>query len=372
MSENRITDFAKTALADELRTSAVYDKLARTYKDAALSKKLSGLAEMESRHARFWTDFLGKREVRTSGFRVSRFRVFFSVLLCRLLGIGLSLKILERGEHNAVRHYTVMLRNPRISETEKTGINQILTDELSHEEEFEEHVAKFKFFIDKVAVIFTQMSGGLVTVLSVSAGFAGAYKTPMVAAVAGLIVGVTGALNSALGFYFFGKTEKQIKLGIIDRVKTATGAVPNVFSKRVAKHMKKKDISEETARIIAEEAAGRKDLLDRLVLEEGYGIREEKLENPLESAFYAGLFRIVGTVLPLVPYLFSIPLMIALPISVLITLAMLALTGFLVAIAAEIDAKQKIAELTISGLIMTAITFLIGLATSNLMETMVA
>jgi VIT1/CCC1 family predicted Fe2+/Mn2+ transporter len=327
---------------------------------------------MENAHAGFWVDFLEKRGIRTTGLAASKFRVFFSALLCRLLGIGLSLKILERGEHNAVRHYAVMLQSPRISEAEKTGISQILADELSHEEEFEEYVAKFKFFIDKVAVIFTQLSSGLVTVLSVSAGFAGAYRTPIAAAVAGLIVGVTGALNSALGFYFFGKTEKQVKLGIISRVKTATGAVPKVFSKRVIKHMKEKEISEETARIIAEEAAGRKDLLDRLILEEGYGIKEERLENPLESAFYAGLFRMVGTVLPLAPYALSVPLMVALPVSVLITLAVLALTGFLVAIAADIDAKQKVVELTISGLIMTAVTFLIGLATSNLMEAMVA
>lgn len=131
--------------------------------------------------------------------------------------------------------------------------------------------------------------------------------------------------------------------------------------------MRKKDISEETAKVIANEVH-EKNMLTRIVAEEEYGIREGALGDPIEDAVYAGFFKIIGTVLPLTPFFFRIPVETSIPISIVITLLLLAVTGFLVAISAEIDVKDKIIELTATGLIMSVLVFLIGKSTSQLMK----
>lgn len=366
MTPEQTVSFAEKALTDELYTSAIYDKLAAYYKDQVLRKKLKELARVEGDHAEFWKSFLKKRAVDTGGLVVSRLKILFLAFVYRLLGVGLSLKLLERGEHDAISHYAAMLKSPEISGEEKRVINQILVDELGHEEEFEEYLSKFRFFIDKVAVIFTQMSGGLVTVLSVTTGLAGAYNEPITAAMAGLLVGIVESLNTATGFYFFGKAEKQVKQSIIDRVKTAANSVPDVFSQRIIKYMRRKDFSEETAKAIAKEAAKNKELLGKIIAEEEYRIGDE-LGSPSSTAFYAGLFRIFGTALPLMPYFLKLPLALALPVSIIITTLTLVVTGFFVAVSAEEGIKERIWELTVNGLVLTALTFLIGKAAATVM-----
>ena len=367
MSGDDIIDFAEKSLVDEIYTSSIYDSLSRLYGDTPLSKELRELSQMEGEHSKFWMGFLQARGVDTSGLAASRTRVSLLTMLYRLLGIGLTLKILEIGERKAISQYSMMLRSPEISDEERGFINRILMDELAHEEEFERYEARYKFFINTVATIFTQMSGGLVNVISVSVGIAGVYNEPYIVAVSGLIVGVTGALNTVTGFYFFGRTQRQVRLGILNRIRSASESVPQVYVQKVIGYMRKKELSEETARAIAEEAHEKK-LLTRIVAEEEYGIREGALGDPLRSAVYAGLFRIIGTVLPLTPFLLNMPIRESIPISIAITLLMLATTGFLVAISAEIDVKDKIVELCMTGLTLSALTFLIGKSTSQLMK----
>ena len=202
---------------------------------------------------------------------------------------------------------------------------------------------------------------------SVSIGIAGFYEEPLIVAVSGLIVGLTGALNTVAGFYFFGRTQKKVNLGILKRIRSASESVPHVYERRVIGYMRKREISEETAKVIAEEAREKK-MLTRIIAEEEYGIKEGALGDPVESAVYAGVFKVIGTVLPLIPFFMGMPVGTSIPISIAITLIILAVVGFLVAISAEIDVKDKIMELTVTGLVMSLLVFLIGKSTSQLMK----
>ena len=360
------TQFAKSALVDESQTAEIYRRLSENYGRSQLGARLGSLAEAEVKHAMFWTEFLKDRGIDTAGTNISRLRVTLFMLVFRLFGVGLGLRLLEKGEHAAIASYGLVLGNEAISQKEKATIKEILADELGHEDEFEEYGKKYKFFVDRVAVILTQMSGGLVTVLSVTAGLAGVYSQPFVAGVAGMLVGLTQAANSAVSFYFYGKTEKQVKLGVLSRLKIAVDVLPGLFVQKLIRHLEKDNLSEHAARTVGEEAAKKKDLLRKMIAEQTYNIDEEKLGNPAKTAFYAGFFRVLGTFLPLIPYFANLPTSTALPLSVLITLATLALMGFLVAVSAEISVTQKMAEFIISGLVLTGIALAIGMAASRL------
>ena len=366
MSAINLTQFAKSALADESRTAEIYRRLSKNYGKSQLGARFGSLAEAEVKHALFWTEFLKDRGIDAAGIGISRLRVVMFMLVFKLFGVGLGLKLLEKGEHAAIAGYGLVLGSETISQKEKATIKGILTDELGHEDEFEEYGKRYKLFVERVAVILTQMSGGLVTVLSVTAGLAGVYSQPFVAGIAGMLVGLTQAANSASSFYFYSKTEKQIKLGVLSRLKTAVDVLPEVFVKKLVSHLEKDSLSERAARTVGEEAAQKKDLLRKMIAEQKYSIDEGKLGNPAKTAFYAGVFRVLGTFLPLIPYFANLPTSTALPLSVLITLATLALMGFLVAVSAEVSVRQKIVELIISGLVLTGIALAIGMAASRL------
>jgi Domain of unknown function (DUF362) len=59
-------------------------------------------------------------------------------------------------------------------------------------------------------------------------------------------------------------------------------------------------------------------------------------------------------------FLAGYPLSFSIPLSIIITLALLSILGAIAAVAAEVDVKRKVAELTIAGLIMSIVSFLIG------------
>jgi VIT1/CCC1 family predicted Fe2+/Mn2+ transporter len=131
--------------------------------------------------------------------------------------------------------------------------------------------------------------------------------------------------------------------------------------------MKAKDYSEEVALRIAEEA-GEKRMIERIIAEEEYGISEGALGNPLESALYAGFFKVIGTLLPLLPFFAGLPVNQAIPISILITLTLLSVAGALTAIAAEVEVRNKVLELTTGGMVLSILTYVLGRSTSIIID----
>ena len=130
-------------------------------------------------------------------FNINRLRFSFFMFCYRLMGLGITLKILEIGERGLVQHYSEMLQNPQLSNSEKYDLIHLLERELRHEEAFADHTSKFNFFLRKVATINSQLSNGLVTILSIASGFAGLFVNPFDVVKPSLIMGFTGAIDVA-------------------------------------------------------------------------------------------------------------------------------------------------------------------------------
>lgn len=365
--QTQMIEHAQASLVNELRTSMVYARLSDLYRtsDSLLSTRLASLAKEEAAHADFWMAFLSHRGIQRR-VDINPRRTTFLTYAYKILGIGLTLKVLEMGERDAIEQYSLMLKSPDLTEEEKQKLLMILADELKHEEDFEEYEAKFKFFISKVATFNSQLSNGLVAIISVATGFAGIYATNIDIIIPSLIVGLTGALSTVAGFYFFGRTQNLVKKGILARLKVSTEAIPQLFTDRIRKYMEKKSLSEEATQAIVTEATRNLDYLNQVIAEEEYGIREEALGNPLTNALYAGFFRVIGTIFPLTPYVLGLSTAAAIPISIIITVTLLAINGLLVALAAELDVKQKVMELTLSGTSLAVLAYSIGRLTSML------
>ena len=365
-SEEEIVDIAKAALKAELQAASIYDRLSRRYSEE-IAGTLVHFAEAENEHADFWRGFLGKRGVDPSTVGINELRISILAFFYGLLGLGLTLKILEAGERRIIRDYSRIHRSQHLSDREKESITLFLLAELAHEEELLGYEVRYRFFINKIATIFTQTSGGLVIVISTAIGLAGVYDNSFLIGLTGLIVGLTGALNTVVGFYFFGRASRRIKEDILERIRMTCECAPHAYLRRIERYMKGKAYSDDVALRIAEEA-GEKRMIERIIAEEEYGISEGSLGDPLESALWAGLFKVVGTVLPLIPFFAGLPIAQAIPVSVLITLVLLSLAGILTAIAAEVDVKSKVIELTTGGLVLSLLTYVLGRSASYIIQ----
>ena len=121
--------------------------------------------------------------------------------MCRVLGLTLTVKLMEAGEREAIRSYGVLLEIPYLTSEETEKLRKILEDEVLHEQELIEEEEAFKDILGHIRDAVLGMSDGLVEVLSVTAGLAGAYGNPLSVAIGGTIVGIAGALSTGIGAF---------------------------------------------------------------------------------------------------------------------------------------------------------------------------
>ena len=363
LSEQDIEGIAKRSLKNELIATAIYENLSRRFEGEEEAALFSRLSIEEKGHATFWRKFLQRRNINLDTVKINRFLVAILSFIYGLLGMALTLKIFEATERQAIQCYTMMYKSDSLTPEEKEDVTMFLLAELAHEKEIGKYEAKFEFFISKIATIFTQTTGGLVIVLSTAIGLSSIYDNPLFIGITGLIVGLTGAINTVVGFYFFGRTQKRIKEDIFNRIRAASQCVPMAYVERIKNCMHKRNYSEEVCESIAQMAL-EKQMVEHIIAEEEFGIKEESFGNPMESALWAGLFKVIGTVLPLLPYFAGLALPISIPLSILITLLLLSISAALTALAAEVDIKSKVVELTSGGIVLATLTYILGKSAS--------
>jgi VIT1/CCC1 family predicted Fe2+/Mn2+ transporter len=367
LSESDITNLAKTGLEKELKAEIIYIQLAQKLPNKEIAYKLANFAKQEKEHAAFWQSFLENRKIYPQIIKINKSSVSTLLFIYGLLGIGLTLKLLESGEQRVIELFLKAYNSDLLSHIEKEQVKSFLLQELIHEEELMDYSTKFKIFINKIGIIFAHTSEGLVIVVSTAIGLSGVYTNPVIIGIAGLIVGLAATLSTVVASYFFYRTETRIKQDIIKRIKLNCECAPEAYQHRIEKYMKNKSYNEQTAKTIATEAK-EKNMIERIIAEEEYGIKEKTLESPLRTALLSGAFKTFGTVFPLIPFLAGYPIQISIPASIIITIILLSAIGSIAAIAAQVDIKKKVIELTTGGLILSVLTFLLANLTSFLIQ----
>ncbi|MCD6195170.1 MAG: VIT1/CCC1 transporter family protein [Staphylothermus sp.] len=367
MEFEELLNNARKALMDELYAAAIYTKLSRLYRNKKVSSKLRCIAEMESRHAVFWAKFLKKRGFDTSKIKINHLFLNTKILFYRIIGYVLTLKLLENEEKDAVLFYSKLLDSNYLFPDEKDELKRIIEDELLHEQEIAEEEEAFKDFMEHIRDAVLGMSDGLVEVLSVAAGLAGVYGDPFNVAVGGTIVGIAGALSMGIGSYTSVKAQREVRIGVLEKIKLIVKYVPQALFERVKKHMVAKGFNEETAIIIAKESMNKEELLSKIISVEEYGLTEERLEDPVKAGLYTGIFYILGGIIPLIPYYLRAPVLFSLPASFIIAALLLGGMGFVIAVIAEINIKKKMLELILAGIGSATLTFIIGKLASLLL-----
>ena len=187
----------KAALAiqqQEITEFHVYTRLARICKDPHNAKVLASMGEAESRHAAFW------REQTGVDVPLRPFRIFFTILLARIVGLTFILKRMEKNEGTASRNYMELA-------VEFPEVRAISKEEAAHEKAVLDMLDEE--MLQYVGSIVLGLNDALVELTGALAGFTLALGSTALISLAGLVTGISAAFSMAASEYLSSKAENN-------------------------------------------------------------------------------------------------------------------------------------------------------------------
>ena len=293
---------------DELFDLSLYRSL-HAVAPAALQAVLAELIPIETRHHAFWQEFFGVKLERLDLPR--RLKLWLLVGAARLFGAtGIHL-ILEAIEVFGVRKYLAVWRRYESGPLGR-AVREILEDEFKHEDTVVMAEAERRISPQRIRDIFLGLNDGLVEILGAVSGFFGAFSSATTVLVAGLMVGVTGALSMGAGAFLAESSESELR-----------------------------DTETRRRRFLGVPAAP-----------------TEPADTPLRSGVRVGVSYVIGAVVPIVPVLFGARTLLP---SVVVAGGVIVVVSAVLAFLSGMDVKRRI--LMNLGIIAgaVAISYLIGL-----------
>jgi VIT1/CCC1 family predicted Fe2+/Mn2+ transporter len=240
---------------DELFDLTLYQSLLRVA-PPGLRPILEQLIPIETRHYGFWQEFFGLKITTLDLPR--RAKLVLLVGLARLLGApGIHL-ILEAIEVYGVRKYLAVWRQYEGGPL-GVAVRGILEDEFKHEDAVVMADSERQVSPQRVRDIFLGLNDGLVEILGAVSGFFGAFANTTTVLIAGMMVGVAGALSMGAGAYLAGSSEAEVR-----------------------------DTENRRRRFLGEAEA-----------------MAESADTPLASGVRVGVSYVIGAVVPILPVLFG-------------------------------------------------------------------
>jgi VIT1/CCC1 family predicted Fe2+/Mn2+ transporter len=181
---------------NEITEYHIYNKLAAKIRLTQNRQLLQNIAGDELRHYHEWKNYTG-REVKPD-----RFKIGVYYWISRILGLTFGVKLMERGEENAQRHY-MQLRDiiPQME--------TIIQDENQHEKALLQLLDEEK--LRYVGSMVLGLNDALVELTGALAGLTLALQNTKLIALTGSITGIAAALSMASSEYLSTKAEKSVK-----------------------------------------------------------------------------------------------------------------------------------------------------------------
>jgi VIT1/CCC1 family predicted Fe2+/Mn2+ transporter len=152
---------------------------------------------MEYKHYGFWKKFCPDRNI-----TVSKITLAFMVFLKLFLGATFTVRLLERGEADAIKRYEEIAH--LVPPEDQGMLQEIIADEKEHEQElvtqFDEPQIKY------ISFIVLGLADALVEIAGIHAGSLGIYNSTKLAGLAGIIAGAAASLAMASAAYAQAKT----------------------------------------------------------------------------------------------------------------------------------------------------------------------
>ncbi len=193
---------ARRYAREELFNVHFYSWLAAHVKAPALKQILQDFATEERKHYDFWKGYTGSET------EYSRFRWWLYKILVWLLGPTFVIKLLERGEHRTIEAYRRLAEV--LAPAQREALLSLVEDEEKHEQAFLEAIGDAEPRVRYVGFIVLGLSDAIIEVTGVHAGFLGVSHRPLVAGIAGLIVGFAASISMASAAYLQAKQNETV------------------------------------------------------------------------------------------------------------------------------------------------------------------
>ncbi len=181
----------KQAMKNEITEYEIYKRLSKDI-GGENGEILRKIAEQELSHYKFWSNLLGE-EVKPS-----KFKLYFYLLVSKLLGLNFGIRLMELGEERARISYAEL-------EDFHPAVKGILEEERNHEETLLALLDKRELEYSGSFVL--GLSDAIVELLGALAGFTLALRNTKLVVGLGLITGIAAALSMASSEYLSTKEE---------------------------------------------------------------------------------------------------------------------------------------------------------------------
>lgn len=196
MSEILLSDPIKKLVEkmqiDEITEYYIYSKVAKGIKNDNNRKVLEKIANEEKAHSYVWKKYTNKEA------KPKKLKVFWYVLISRILGFTFALKLLEKGEEAAGINYDIIAK-------EIPKAKEIADDEDRHEKELlgllDEEKLKY------VGSMVLGLNDALVELTGTLAGLSLAIQNTRIIALSGLITGISATLSMASSEFLSARSE---------------------------------------------------------------------------------------------------------------------------------------------------------------------
>ncbi|MCL5106208.1 MAG: VIT1/CCC1 transporter family protein [Candidatus Marsarchaeota archaeon] len=304
--KNKIKYFTKLCKV-ELLHKKIYKELSKSERKRHVKDLLVNLSNQEEEHARLYQILLHGKKVKISSFEM-RTKVFLLKVLERIFGLTIFIKLLEYNEnflHAKLDEAILFMKQNMIeSKVEIAILKTIGRDERINEAPLLNKLVAHNKTLAHIKDIGLSLNDGLVEVVATTVGIATALQQPILVAVAGLIVAISGALSMAGGTYISTDYETSVSSSIFKNKK--------------------------------------------------------KANSPLLSAFYSGVFYVVGAIFPLLPFIIGLHIIIAIMLSIFLTILLLILISILISIITSTSIMKRIVRTLIISLSAVAISIMLG------------
>ncbi len=191
----------------EITEYLIYSHLSRTIKDSHNREILNRLAQEEYNH------YERLKKITDKVVTPNRFKVWFYLILIKILGITFGLKLMESGEKLAQKGYSIIAqRYPEVS--------SIIGDEKAHENDLLNILDEER--LRYVGSIVLGLSDALVEFTGTLAGFTFALRNNSLIALTGIITGIAASLSMGASEYLSTKAEGEEKSPL--KASLSTGA----------------------------------------------------------------------------------------------------------------------------------------------------
>ncbi|MBD3383826.1 rubrerythrin family protein [candidate division KSB1 bacterium] len=199
---------------NEITEYHIYRRLARMARKKDNRDVLNQIAKDELSHSKVWKEYTQKNV------KPAKLKIWFFVIVSRLLGYTFAIKLMERGEEEAENDYEKLADKVE-------NIDSIIDEENKHEEMLIDMLEEER--LQYAGSMVLGLNDALVELTGVLAGLTLALQNTQLIALSGLITGIAAALSMGASEYLSTKSEKTIKNPVKASVYTGTAYIITVI-----------------------------------------------------------------------------------------------------------------------------------------------